>query len=179
MTTHLLAAYSEDINIRENGLEREVADGYRVAVHEIQTGVVYEKEGVRVTAIAVQHGAWKYAFAYRIDTADRSIVISGDTRPSEALVKAAQNVDILIHEVYSAARLKPEDRPGGEDWPRYCRGYRTSDLELGALAARIRPRLLILDHIIRMGATDEELFAGVRAGGYPGKVVIGRDLDRF
>jgi len=55
----------------------------------------------------------------------------------------------------------------------------TSDLELGALAARIRPRLLILDHIIRMGATDEKLLAGVRAGGYIGKVVLGRDLDRF
>lgn len=179
MTNHLLAAYSEDINIRANGLEHEVAGGYRVDVHEIRAGVVYEKDGVRVTAIAVQHGAWKNAFAYRIDTADRSIVISGDTRPSEELVKAAQGVDILIHEVYSAARLKPEDRPGGQDWPRYCREYHTSDVELGALAVRIRPKLLILDHIIRMGASDEELLAGVRAGGYNERVVIGRDLERF
>jgi ribonuclease BN (tRNA processing enzyme) len=179
MTKHLLAAYSEDIKIRESGLEHEVAGGYRVDVHEIQPGVVYEKDGVRVTAIAVQHGAWKDAFAYRIDTGDRSIVISGDTRPSEELVKAAQGVDILIHEVYSAARLKPEDRPGGKDWPRYCREYHTSDVELGALAARIGPRLLILDHIIRMGASDEELLSGVRAGGYPGRVLIGRDLDSF
>jgi ribonuclease BN (tRNA processing enzyme) len=179
MTKHLLAAYSEDIKIRESGLEHEVAGGYRVDVHEIQRGIVYEKDGVRVTAIAVQHGAWKDAFAYRIDTVDRSIVISGDTRPSEELVKAAQGVDILIHEVYSAARLKPEDRPGGKDWPRYCRKYHTSDVELGALAARIGPRLLILDHIIRMGASDEELLSGVRAGGYPGKVLIGRDLDSF
>jgi ribonuclease Z len=179
MTNHLLAAYSEDINIRANGLEHEVAGGYRVNVHEIRRGIVYEKDGVRVTAIAVQHGAWKNAFAYRIDTADRSIVISGDTRPSEELVKAAQGVDILIHEVYSAARLKPEDRPGGNDWPRYCREYHTSDVELGALAVRIRPKLLILDHIIRMGASDEELLAGVRAGGYNERVVIGRDLERF
>jgi len=179
MTKHLLAAYSADIKIRESGLEHEVAGGYRVDVHEIQRGVIYEKDGVRVTAIAVQHGAWKDAFAYRIDTVDRSIVISGDTRPSEELVKAAQGVDILIHEVYSAARLRPEDRPGGKDWPRYCREYHTSDVELGALAVRIGPRLLILDHIIRMGASDEELLAGVRAGGYPGKVLIGRDLDSF
>jgi ribonuclease Z len=179
MTDHLLAAYSEDIAIRTNGLEHETADGYRVDVHEIGGGVVYEKDGVRVTAITVEHGAWKEAFGYRIDTAGRSIVISGDTRPSEAMVKAAQGVDILIHEVYSAARLKPEDRPGGKDWPRYCHEYHTSDVELGALAARIRPKLLILDHIIRMGASDEELLAGVRAGGYAGKVVIGKDLDRF
>lgn len=179
MTNHLLAAYSEDINIRANGLEHEVAGGYRVDVHEIRGGIVYEKDGVRVTAIAVQHGAWKNAFAYRIDTGNRSIVISGDTRPSEELVKAAQGVDILIHEVYSAARLKPEDRPGGQDWPRYCREYHTSDVELGALAVRIRPKLLILDHVIRMGASDEELLAGVRAGGYNEKAVIGRDLERF
>src|SRR5439155_13900462 len=161
MTRHLLAAYSEDIDIRENGLEHEVAGGYRVDVHEIRAGVVYEKDGVRVTAIAVQHGAWQDAFGYRIDTPDRSIVISGDTRPSEALVKAASGVDILIHEVYSASRLAPEDRPGGKDWPRYCREYHTSDVELGRLAARIRPKLLILDHIIRMGASDEELLTGV------------------
>lgn len=179
MTDHLLAAYSEDITIRTNGLEHETADGYRVDVHEIRGGVVYEKDGVRVTAIIVEHGAWKEAFGYRIDTAGRSIVISGDTRPSEAMVKAAQGVDILIHEVYSASRLKPEDRPGGKDWPRYCHEYHTSDVELGALAARIRPKLLILDHIIRMGASDEELLLGVRAGGYAGKVVIGKDLDRF
>jgi ribonuclease Z len=179
MTDHLLAAYSEDIIIRTNGLEHEVADGYRVDVHEIRGGVVYEKDGVRVTAITVEHGAWKEAFGYRIDTADRSIVISGDTRPSEAVLKAAQGVDVLIHEVYSASHLRPEDRPGGKDWPRYCREYHTSDVELGALAARIRPKLLILDHIIRMGASDEELLAGVRAGGYDGKVVIGKDLDRF
>ena len=179
MTKHLLAAYSEDISIRTNGLEHEVAGGYRVDVHEIRRGVVYEKDGVRVTAIVVQHGAWPDAFAYRIDTADRSIVISGDTRPSDELVKAAQGVDILIHEVYSAARLKPEDRPGGQDWPRYCREYHTSDLELGALAMRIQPKLLILDHMIRMGATDEELLSGVRAGGYNDRVVVGKDLDKF
>jgi ribonuclease BN (tRNA processing enzyme) len=179
MTNHLLAAYSEDIDIRANGLEHEVAGGYRVDVHEIRAGVVYEKDGVRVTAVAVQHGAWKDAFAYRIDTTDRSILISGDTRPSEELVKAAQGVDLLIHEVYSAARLKPEDRPGGQDWPRYCREYHTSDVELGALAVRIRPKLLILDHIVRMGASDEELLMGVRAGGYEGKVVVGKDLETF
>ncbi|MFS8086787.1 MAG: MBL fold metallo-hydrolase, partial [Acidobacteriota bacterium] len=113
MTNHLLAAYSEDISLRTHGLEHEVAGGYRVKVREIRAGIVYEKNGVRVTAIPVLHGGWREAFAYRIDTADRSIVISGDTRPSEALVNAAGDVDVLIHEVYSASHLGPEDRPGG------------------------------------------------------------------
>src|SRR5258708_22012105 len=68
MTNHLLAAYSEDIRLRPEGLEHEVAGGYRVSVHEIHAGVVYEKYGVRVTAIPLHHGAAKDAFGYRIDT---------------------------------------------------------------------------------------------------------------
>ena len=52
-------------------------------------------------------------------------------------------------------------------------------MELGALAVRIQPKLLILDHLIRMGASDEELLSGVRAGGYNDRVVVGKDMDRF
>ncbi len=178
MTRHLLAAFSEDIRIRTEGLEHEVPGGYRVNVHEIREGVVYNRDGVRVTAIRVPHGNWKYAFAYRIDTPDRSIVISGDTRPSELLIRASAGVDVLIHEVYSASHLKPEDRPGGDDWPRYNREFHTSDVELGAIAARIKPKLLILTHIIRMGATDLELIDAIRKGGFQGTVVIGKDLAR-
>lgn len=178
MTHHLLAAWSEDIAVRTNGLERETPAGYRVAVHEIRAGVVYDSAGVRVTAIPVQHGEWREAFAFRIDTPDRSIVISGDTRPSDALA-AARGVDVLVHEVYPEARLAPEDRPGGEDWPRYMRAFHTSDVELGRIAAAAQPRLIILHHIIRMGGTDAELLAGVRSGGFTGRVVIGRDLERY
>lgn len=179
MTQHLLAAYAEDIHIRTYGLEREVAGGYRVKVHEIKSGVIYERDGVRVTAIPVPHGNWKEAYAYRLDTPDRSIVISGDTRPSEALVRAARGVDVLVHEVYSPLHLAPENRPGGKYWPQYMREFHTSDVELGALAARAKPKLLILTHIIRMGSTDEELLAGVRAGGFSGPVQVGKDLERY
>ena len=180
MTSHLIAAYSEDIHIRTYGLERETPNGYRVAVHEIQPGIIYDRDGVRVRAIPVLHGSWKEAYAYRIDTPDRSILISGDTRPSEALVNAAKGVDVLIHEVYSAARLAPEKRPGGEYWPQYMRSFHTSDIELGRMAARIQPKLLILYHVVRTGSpTNEELLAGVRAGGYKGQVVIGNDLERY
>jgi ribonuclease Z len=88
-------------------------------------------------------------------------------------------VDVLIHEVYPASRVAPENRPNGDDWPAYLRSFHTSDVELGRIAARARPGLLILDHVVRMGATDSELIAGVRRGGYTGSVAIARDLDRF
>ena len=179
MTRHLLAAFAEDIQIRTHGLEREVPGGYRVRVHEIKVGVVYERDGVRVTAISVSHGSWKEAYGYRIDTPDRSIVISGDTRPSEALVRAARDVDVLVHEVYSPLHLAPEDRPGGKYWPQYMRAFHTSDVELGALAARAKPKLLVLTHIIRFGSSDEDLLAGVRSGGFSGPVRVGKDLNRY
>lgn len=179
MTDRIVAAWDEDIRLRTGGLEHGVPDGWRVAVHEIRPGVVYDSAGVRVTAIPVLHGNWAAAFGYRIDTPDRSVVISGDTRPSDALAAAARGVDVLVHEVYPEARVAPERRPGGEDWPRYLREYHTSDVELGRLAAIAQPRLLILTHLVRMGATDEEILAGVRAGGFTGRVVIGRDLQRY
>jgi ribonuclease BN (tRNA processing enzyme) len=180
MVDQILAAWSEDIAVRTNGLEHEAANGYAVAVHEIAPGVVYDSGGVKVTAIPVLHGDWKEAYGYRIDTPTRSIVISGDTRPSPALAAAARGVDVLIHEVYPAAKLAPEPRPGGDDWPKYMRAFHTSDVELGRLAATARPRLLILQHVVsRLGATDADLIAAVRGGGFTGRVVVGKDLQRY
>jgi ribonuclease BN (tRNA processing enzyme) len=179
MTQLLLAAYSEDIHIRTFGLEREVRGGYRVNVHEIRPGLIYERDGVRVSAIPVPHGSWKYAYAYRIDTPDRSIMISGDTSPSEALVRASRGVAVLVHECYSPESVAAEDRPGGKFWPQYMREFHTSDVELGALGARIKPRLLLITHTMLFGATAEQMIAGVRRGGFSGEVVIGKDLGRY
>ena len=179
MTDRLLDAYAEDIQIRTEGLEHETRDGYRVRVHEVQPGLVYDSAGVRVTAIAVSHGSWRWAFGYRFDTPDRTIVVSGDTRPSAALTEAARGVDVLVHEVYPGSTVRPEARAGGQDWPRYMREFHTSDSELGAVAARAAPKLLVLTHIVRAGASDSALIAGVRTGGYTGRVAVGHDLERY
>ncbi|HTQ48497.1 MAG TPA: MBL fold metallo-hydrolase [Polyangiaceae bacterium] len=179
MIDHILAAWSEDIQVREAGLEHESVGGWKVSVRETQGGVVYDSAGVRVTAIPVLHGSWRWAFGYRIDARGRSIVISGDTRPCPALERASRGVDVLVHEVYPASRLRSEPRPGGGDWPRYMRAFHTSDRELGALCARAQPRLLVLTHLMRMGGTDAELLAGIRAGGFRGHVEIGHDLARY
>ena len=177
MTDHILGAWAEDIDVRTNGLEKRTPGGYRVDVHEISPGVVYDSAGVRVTAFAVEHGTWREAYGYRFDTPGRSAVISGDTKPSESLVRAAAGADVLVHEVYPAARMAA-NATESTPWPTYMREFHTSDVELGQLAARIRPKLLILSHIIRRGATDEELLAGVRKS-YDGRVVVGHDLERY
>lgn len=179
MTKLLLEAWREDIDVRTRGLERGVPGGWAVDVRETKGGVVYDSAGVTIRAFRVPHGNWEWSFGYRIEAPGKSIVISGDTAPCTAVEEAARGVDVLVHECYPEVRLKPEDRPGGDEWPKYMRAFHTSDRELGALAARAKPRLLVLSHVVRMGGTDEELLAGVRAGGYAGDVVIARDLDRY
>ena len=179
MADLLVSAWAEDTVVRVNGLERGQPGGYRVDVREISEGLVYDSAGVTVTAIRVPHGEWKSAFAYRVDAAGRSIVISGDTRPSESLEQASRGVDVLVHEVYPETRVAPENRPGGEFWPRYLREVHTSDVELGRIAAKAQPRVLVLTHVIFLGGTEEDVLAGIRRGGFEGRVVFARDLGRY
>lgn len=179
MTEHLLAAWAEDTVVRVTGLERGRPGGYRVDARETTGGTVFDSGGVTVTAIRVPHGEWEYAFAYRIIAAGRTILISGDTRYSDAIVRAAADVDVLVHEVYPVSRVAPENRPGGELWPRYLREVHTSDVELGRIAATARPKLLLLSHVLYMGASEQEVLDGIRRGGFTGRVVIAKDLGRY
>jgi ribonuclease BN (tRNA processing enzyme) len=173
-------AYAEDIDIRTHGLEGDAANGWQLAVHEATSGVVYDSAGVRVTAFKVLHGSWPNALAYRVETPTRTIVISGDTRPSDALVRAATGVDVLVHEVYPDSIYAAQRGTRlGDTTNDYFRSFHTSDVELGRLAARAQPKLLVLTHIVRMGASDEMLLRGVRAGGFTGNVVVGKDLGRY
>ena len=175
MASHVLAAYREDIRVRLNGGEPSNKTGYRVNAHEIRAGVVYRDANVTVTAFRVVHGEWRDAFGYRFDTADgRSIVISGDTGPSDAVVKACNGCDVLVHEVYSTAGFLR--RP--VEWQRYHARYHTSAAELGEIATKARPGVLVLTHQLYWGTADEELLAEV-VKGYAGKVVSGRDLGVY
>ena len=179
MVENIIEAWAEDTVVRVTGLERGQPGGYRVDTRETTGGTVYDSAGVTITAIRVPHGEWEYAFAYRIATNGRTILISGDTRYSEDLARAAANVDVLVHEVYPEARVAPENRPGGELWPRYLREVHTSDAELGRLAAIAKPKLLVLSHVICLGAPEAEIVAGIRRGGFTGRIVVARDLGRY
>ena len=174
MSRHLLEAYAEDIRMRQEGLEPEKHDGWKVNAHEIQSGVVYRDSNVTVSAFAVPHANWKQAFGYRFESKGEVVVISGDTRPSEAVVRACEGCDVLVHEVYSAERFKA--RPLG--WQRYHADAHTSTTELARLAQRAKPKRLVLYHQLFWGASDEDLVREVRKG-YEGALFSARDLDVF
>jgi ribonuclease Z len=175
MTQHISAAYAEDVDVRIRGLEPANTTGYKVNAHEVQPGVIYKDDKVTVHAFAVPHGAWKHAYGYRFQTPDRVIVISGDTTASEAVEEHARGADILVHEVICAAGLAQRT----PDWRAYHTASHTTAPELGRLAARAQPRLLLLSHVLLTGCTEEQLLKEIRDAGYTGPLVRGNDLDVF
>lgn len=152
-----------------------------VVPHEITAGgVVRQQAGVTVTAALVDHPPIRPAFAYRFDTPDRSIVISGDTAPSESLVTLAKGADVLVHEVLY---LPGVDRLAGNE--RHAMRLRehlvashTPSAEVGRIAAAAGVKTLVLSHFVPgddASITDEMWTAGVRAH-FKGALVVGRDL---
>jgi ribonuclease BN (tRNA processing enzyme) len=179
MAQHLEKAYSEDIRIRTTGGQPHNNTGYKTEAHEIVPGAVYKDSNVTVTAFNVKHGSWnakgdERAVGFIFQTADRKIVVSGDTAPSDAIVKACSRCDVLIHEAYSAAGFN-ERAP---EWKAYHSRYHTSAPELSKIATQAKPGLLILYHQMVMGATEEVLLAEVRKD-YSGKVVSAHDFDIY
>jgi len=175
MTRHLVAAYEDDIRVRTTGGEpRHKHDPHLVNVHEVSPGLVYRDARVTVTAFAVPHGAWKQAFGYRFQTPDRTIVISGDSGADAHIEDQCRRGDVMLHEVYSEAgfaRRPPE-------WQAYHSKYHTSSRQLGAIASRARPGVLVLYHQLIWSSTEADLVKEVQSA-YDGKVVSAHDLDVF
>ena len=174
MTDHILRAYEQDIRMRIEGLEQANTEGYKVVVHEIAPGIVYEDSNLRVKAFPVRHGSWEHAFGFRFETADRTIVVSGDTVPCAALIEEARGCDVLVHEVYSQAGFQRRS----PDWQRYHASFHTSSPELAEIASQARPGLLVLYHLLWWGSSEDELVAEIRQT-YEGPVSCGRDLDVY
>ncbi len=167
-------AYSEDVDIRLHGGEPSNKTGWRAIARDEQPGVVYRDSNVTVTAFAVAHGKWPHAYGYIFQSRDRKIVLSGDTRPTDAVVNACDGCDLLLHEVYSATQFTKRS----PEWQRYHAAYHTSSTELAAIATRARPKLLVLYHQLYWGDDDAGLVREVKAG-YNGAVVAGRDLGVY
>lgn len=177
MVDNVEKTWAEDVDIRVHGLEHNTITGYKVVAHEIQPGVVYQDANVKVAAFAVLHGSWKEALGYRFDANGKSIVISGDTRPAQSVVDACNGCDILIHEVYSGASGKPG--AGGEPAPAdaYFRAFHTSADELGEIAAKARPKILVITHYVPLAKSDQTaMLTGIRKK-FDGPVIVANDLD--
>ena len=180
MTDHILEAWKDDIKIRTEGMERDFPEhndsGYKVDVHEISPGVVYQDKNVTVNAFPVRHGEVPQAFGYRFATPDRTIVISGDTSPTPSVISACNGCDILIHEVYTM-KAHVAAPPS---WQAYQLKYHTSSKQVAELATKARPKLLILYHqgYLHDTSTRADLLQEMRDA-YTGLFVSGLDLEVY
>ena len=181
MMKHLQDAFSFDVHIRRDVDERFSAAGIKVIATDIREGVVYEANGVKVTAFVVDHGPVAPAFGYRVDYRGRSVVLSGDTKPSENLIKFSQGVDVLIHELGRSKQDPSLVGPPNELLPnspltrgqaRTIAEHHTDGAEAGRVFERVKPKLVVFSHF--NAATGEPL-ALVRQS-YGGTVEFGEDL---
>ena len=172
MTAHLLQAWREDFAIRLHGTQPVEPRGFAVAAHDVRPGEIYRDEKVRVVAFAVPHGGWKHAYGYRFEAAGKTIVISGDTTYSDVLIAAARGCDILVHEVYSQKGWEGRT----PEWRAYHAAYHTSAPDVGRVAAQVRPRKLVLYHLLPMGQSEDEVLGEVRRN-WQGETIYGKDLD--
>lgn len=149
-------------------------------VTEVEEGIVYAQDGVKVTAFKVDHGELlQPAFGYRIDYLARSVTISGDTRFSENLIKHATGTDLLIHQVAAAS-------PELLKLPAYkvILAHHTQPEEAGIVFSRVKPKLAVYYHFVLLGApkipavTEKEVFDMTRKT-YAGPLLIGEDLMAF
>lgn len=172
MVNHLLKAYKIGIGEHRDGLA-PINHPLKASVTEIASGKVYQDERVTVTAFQVNHGGLE-AYGYKFVTRDKTIVISGDTSPTDALIEAATGCDMLVHEVYSGVQLEKRS----PEWQAYHLASHTSPKELADIAKKAKPKLLILIHQLFWGTSEAELFDEVYRY-YQGSVVSGHDLDVF
>ena len=172
MLEHLQQAYAFDIDFRKSD-DRASPDGVIIRAEDVKQGVIFESQGVRVTAFEVDHFPVKPAFGYRLDYLGRSVVLSGDTRFSENLIRFAKGTDVLIHEVASPesfrrAGISPERAAS-------VISHHITPEKAADVFARVKPRLAVFSHIVQPDATEKELIGPTRKV-YSGPVEVGEDL---
>jgi ribonuclease Z len=180
MMVGLEQAYAWDIQARiaDQNLPKE---GVAVEVVEFREGVVYERNGVRVTAFEVDHGPLlKPAFGFRVDYDGRSVVISGDTKFSENLIKFATGVDLLIHQVAMAQ----DELLQASTIYRAILAHHTKPEEAGVVFSRSQPKLAVYYHLVLQGTpqfpapTEDDVVQRTRTT-YSGPLVVSEDLMSF
>ncbi|MCP4751483.1 MAG: MBL fold metallo-hydrolase [Proteobacteria bacterium] len=159
-------------------------EGARLVYHESDEGLVYDDEGLKITAFLVDHGMVKPAVGYKFEYKGRTIVISGDTRPCEAVIKHAEKADILIHEAYSQPWIEmglqrfPEKAAKAEA----VKKYHSSTLEAAEIARKAGVKHLVFTHLMPSPSPVwyfERSWAGGVSDIYDGKITVGRDLMSF
>lgn len=178
MMSYLEKAYQADIDNRREFIPNFSPEQVAISAKDIEEGVVYDQNGVRVTAFHVKHANLKDAFGFRVDYRGHAVVISGDMAPNENFIKYARGADVVIHEV-GVARPELVEKDGGVR--QMLATHHSSPEDAARDFARIKPKLAVYTHFTRPRRQDipevsiEEIISRTRAI-YPGTLVAGEDL---
>ena len=145
MMDHLQQAFDFDIHMRRDVDEKAPGDGIKVTSHDIDQGIIFDQQGVKVTAFLVDHSPVTPAFGYRVDYRGHSVVLSGDTRVSENLIRFAQGVDVLVHEVLDADTVRSWF-PTNPELAAAILAKHTTPEQAGGVFARVKPGLAVYSH---------------------------------
>ena len=170
MHTNIIKAYQPDIDYRIYGTQPQNSTGYKVIFNELKDKFVYQDENIKVTAFLNDHGDLKESYGFLIETKDKKILISGDTAMSKNLISYGENLDYLIHEIYSQKGFNNKT----PDWQKYHQAHHTSPKEVAAIAKLLQPKSLILSHILFWGSSEQEILDEVKTF-YSGKIVVAED----
>jgi ribonuclease Z len=173
MMGHLQEAYAFDIHVRRDVDTKLQGTGAEVVAKDIEEGVVYNSAGVKVTAFLVDHGEIKPAFGYRVDYGGHSVTLSGDTRPSENLIKFAQGTDVLIHEVIDPEAFGETPSKDTQEQRKKIIEHHTTPEQAGIVFTRVKPRLAVYSHIAPPDVP--EVIPHTRKT-YAGPLEVGEDL---
>jgi len=171
MADHIIKAYQPDIDYRIFGTQPQNDKGYKTIFTSIEEGTIYEDSNISVTAFLNDHGDLSDSYGFLVKTKDKTILISGDTGPSKNLIKYGKDIDILVHEVYSQAGFEKKE----PDWKIYHKAHHTSPSELAKIANQLKPKTLVLSHILFWGSTEEEILLEIKRE-FKGNVILANDL---
>jgi len=178
MMANFREAYSWDIDYRV--LVGVPAEGTDIHATDVSPGVIYEQDGLKVTAFEVDHmpidietrellGLWGQTFGFRFDYGGRSLVLSGDTRVSENLIQHSQGVDVLVHESqYPSPEATEEAKLANVSL-----SVHTEPKDAATVFERTKPRMAVYSHLIPPDVTAEEMKA---ATPYDGPLTVAHDL---
>ena len=170
MHTNIIKAYQPDIDYRIYGTQPQNSTGYKVIFNELKDKFVYQDENIKVTAFLNDHGDLQESYGFLIETTDKKILISGDTAMSKNLISYGENLDYLIHEIYSQKGFNNKT----PDWQKYHQAHHTGPKEVAEIANLLQPKSLILSHILFWGSSEQEILDEVKTF-YSGKIIVAED----
>ena len=172
MSKNITEAYIDDINYRLYGSQPANELGFKTNVTEIvDDGSIYKDKNVEVIAFKNNHGDFKNSFGFLFITDDKRILFSGDTAVSANLKKYGNDLDILVHEVFSSETFVNKTK----DWQIYHQAHHTSSIDLGIIADQLQPKKLVMSHILFWGASEESILNDIGVN-FSGQAIIAKDL---